>query len=91
MQWIWDAPKARRNLKDHGVSFEAAALVFDDPMFVSEPDPYPDEDRWRAIGRVHLSTLFVVHTLDDEGGGGRIISARKATRTERKRYDEGYS
>lgn len=91
MEWIWDADKARANQAKHGVSFEAAALVFDDPMRLSEPDPHPDEDRWRVIGRVNLSTLFVVHTEADEEGRGRIISARKATPSERKRYDDGYS
>ena len=65
-------------------------LVFDDPMLVSLPDPHPDGDRWRVIGRASLATLFVVHTIFDEGGG-RIISARRATPSERKRYDDCYS
>jgi uncharacterized protein len=88
--WIWDDDKARSNLEKHGVSFEAAVLVFDDPMLFCEPDPHPYEERWRVIGRAWMTTLFVVHTIFDEGGG-RIISARRATPNERKRYDDGYS
>ena len=88
--WLWDADKARANLEKHGVPFEAATLVFDDPMLLSEPDPHPDRDRWRVIGRAWVTTLFVVHTIFDEGGG-RIISARRATPSERRRYDDGYS
>jgi uncharacterized DUF497 family protein len=91
MNWIWDEEKARANLEKHGVSFEAAVEVFNDPMLLSEPDQHPDEDRWRAIGKVWVTTLFVVHTIFDEDGGGRIISARRATPNERKRYDDGYS
>jgi uncharacterized protein len=89
--WVWEAEKAKRNLAKHGVAFDAASLVFDDPMLISEPDPHPDEDRWRVIGRVRLATLFVVHTVVEPDGTGRIISARRATASERKRYDASYS
>lgn len=91
MEFTWDADKARRNFAKHGVSFEAASLVFDDPMIVSEPDPHPDGDRWRSIGRAHLSVLFVVHTMIESDGRIRIISARRATPSERKRYEDGHS
>jgi uncharacterized protein len=90
-EWAWDADKARANLAKHGISFETAVLVFDDPMLVSEPDPHPDDDRWRAIGRVTHQTLFVVHTVIDGDGLPRIVSARRATAMERKRYDASYS
>jgi uncharacterized protein len=89
--WAWDAEKAQANFEKHGVSFETAALVFDDPMLVSEPDPHPDDDRWRVIGRIVHQTLFVVHTVIEDNGLPRIISARRATAIERKRYDAGYS
>lgn len=88
--WVWDADKARMNVAKHGVTFETASLVFDDPMLINEPDPHPDEDRWRVIGRVRMTTLFVVHTVIEPDGTGRIISARRATASERKRYDAGY-
>jgi uncharacterized protein len=90
-EWTWDVEKARANFEKHGVSFETAVLVFDDPMLVSEPDPHPHDDRWRVIGRVVHQTLFVVHTVIEDDGLPRIISARRATATERKRYDAGYS
>ncbi len=89
--WAWDSAKARRNWKEHGVAFEAAVFVFDDPMLIGEPDPHPDGDRWRVIGRVRMTTFFVVHTVIEPDGTGRIISARRATASERKRYDSGYS
>jgi uncharacterized protein len=89
--WIWDATKARVNFDKHGVDFDVAVRVFDDPMLISEPDPHPDQDRWRVIGRVRMTTLFVVHTVIEPDGTGRIISARRATASERKRYDAGYS
>jgi uncharacterized protein len=89
--WVWDAEKARRNFEKHGVRFEAAVHVFDDPLLLSEPDPHLDENRWRVIGRVRMTTLFVVHTVVEPDGTGRIISARRATASERKRYDTGYS
>jgi uncharacterized DUF497 family protein len=89
--WVWEAEKAQRNLAKHDVSFETASLVFDDSMLISEPDPHPDEDRWRVIGRVRMTTLFVVHTVFEPDGTGRIISARRAKASERKRYDAGYS
>ena len=91
MHWTWDSAKAAANLEKHGVSFEAAALVFDDPMQISMPDPHPDGDRWRTIGRVHLSTLFVVHTQIEDDGTGRIITARKATPSERRAYERSFS
>ena len=96
MRWVWDEAKNRSNRRDHKVSFEIAELVFDDPLAVTLPDPYQDEERWRTIGSPSTSSdvvLFVVHTWPeaDETGDevGRIISARKATRLERKAYEEG--
>jgi uncharacterized protein len=87
--WTWDENKAVTNLSKHGVSFEMAVQVFDDPFHLTQPDPHPDEDRWRTIGQPFPDRpllLFVVHTEDD-GDGGRIISARKATSQERKAYE----
>jgi len=96
LRWLWDEEKNRSNRRDHKVSFEIAELVFEDPLAVTLPDPYQDEERWRTIGSPSMSSdvvLFVVHTWPeaDETGEevGRIISARKATRLERKAYEEG--
>ncbi|MEH6790237.1 BrnT family toxin [Parasphingorhabdus sp.] len=88
MKWRWDQRKAAANKSKHGVSFELAALVFDDPLHLSQLDSHPDENRWKTIGRVSTATLLVVHTYFDDESGGRIISARKATAFERKAYEE---
>ncbi len=92
MDWTWDPDKASANRFKHRVSFDTAALVFDDPLHVSKPDLHPDDDRWQTIGLVGPVMLLVVHTLpaSDEGEpAGRIISARKATVHERRAYEEG--
>jgi len=88
MEWIWDERKAATNLDNHDVFFEIAVLVFEDPWQLSEPDPHTDDDRWRTIGMVKATTLFVVHTVTEADGTGRIISARKATKTERRKYEQ---
>ncbi len=95
MRWTWDQAKNRANLQAHGLSFEAAVFVFDDPMSATREDPYPYEQRWRTIGMVGTQVVMVVHTwpdFDTETGEeiGRIISARKATRREREAYEEGH-
>ena len=93
MLFEWDEAKAAANLLKHGVTFDLAELVWRDPLHVIAPDRVIDgEQRWHAIGLVKAVTILVVaHTVrggeDDERI--RIISARRATRSERKRYDEG--
>jgi hypothetical protein len=93
LPWTWDPKKNRENIRKHHLSFETAQLVFDDPLALSVPDPYPDEERWRTIGAIGRVAVLVVHTspvLDPSTGEevGRIISARKATPRERKAYEE---
>ena len=92
MRWIWSDEKNRKNKIVHGVRFETAKLVFEDPLALTRLDPHPDGDRWQTVGRIAAATLFVVHTwpeFNDEGEVGRIISARKATSHERRAYEEG--
>src|SRR5580658_1629137 len=84
MPWIWNTEKNRTNKRDHGLSFETARLVFNDPLAVSRHDPHPDEDRWQTVGMVGSTILFVVHTTPEPNPTageptGRIISARKAS------------
>jgi uncharacterized DUF497 family protein len=92
VRWTWDPDKAAANRAKHGLAFETAVLVFDDPLHASKPDPHPDGDRWHTIGLVETVLLLVVHTWPEESGEdepvGRIISARKATVRERKAYEE---
>lgn len=86
MRFVWDPRKAARNLKKHGVSFEDASSAFDDPLGAYYPDRLHD-DRFVLIGYSrHQKLLFVVHA---EVGVEtiRIISARKATRHEKTRYE----
>jgi uncharacterized DUF497 family protein len=86
----WDLGKARSNLRDHRVAFEEAATVFLDPLAVTYPDPDHSDraDREITIGySAKRRLLFVSHRRT--GDRHRIISARKATRRERKQHEEG--
>ena len=90
MLFLWDPAKAEQNTKKHGVSFEMAQTVFEDPLHLSVLDAREHgEERWITIGRnAHLKTLVVVHTYASSDAGReiiRIISARKATRKEIKK------
>ena len=91
MDWRWDEQKSQLNKQKHGLRFETAQAVFDDPMCRSRLDFYPQEERWQTIGMIGPACVLVVHTLpagDDDEAIGRIISARRATRHERKEYEE---
>lgn len=90
MEFEWDADKAGRNVAKHGVEFAEAGTVFGDPLAVTfhDPDHSDDEDRFVTFGHSSALRLLVVsHT--DRGGAIRIISARVATRNERRIYEEG--
>ncbi|MBD2196288.1 MULTISPECIES: BrnT family toxin [Calothrix] len=90
MEFEWNPNKAALNVEKHGVSFQEAATVFNDPLSVTFPDPAHSigENRYIIIGMSRYRELLVVaHTDRDEKV--RIISARKATRQERKFYEEG--
>jgi len=88
----WDDAKAESNLRKHGVSFDLAVGVFDDPYAVAEQDRVEDgEPRWQTIGMVEgVVVLLVGHTVQEGESDEivRIITARKATRKERERYEE---
>jgi len=90
LNFEWDEEKAKTNLKNHRVSFDEATTVFSDPLSITIPDPDHSADEQRSIdigssdrGRI----LVVVYT--ERGTNIRIISCRKATPTERRRYEEG--
>ena len=89
MEFEWDADKAVRNFAKHGVSFEEAATVFCDPLAITyfDPDHSEDEDRFLTFGNSVDGHLLVVSHTDREDRT-RIISARRATRKERKAYEE---
>ena len=84
----WDPQKAKSNLKKHGVSFEEASTAFQDTLSLAIDDPLHsiDEERVVLIGMSNKNRLLVVvHT--ERGDNIRIISARKATKEERKNYE----
>jgi uncharacterized DUF497 family protein len=90
MQVTWDRHKAAANHKKHKVSFEEASTVLADPLAITGADPGHSvgETRWITFGLSNRWRLLAVaHT--DEGDIIRIISARVATRPERRLYEEG--
>lgn len=90
MKFEWDENKARANFSKHRVSFDEAKTVFDDPLYVEVYDPAHSlsEDRYLALGQSSQRRLLVVsHTRRE--GLVRFISARTATRRERRNYEEG--
>jgi uncharacterized DUF497 family protein len=85
----WDSRKARSNLAKHGVGFQEASTIFGDPLSLTVPDPEHSlsEERYITVGRAFSGKLFVVvHT--ERGDNIRIISARRASRRERKFYEK---
>jgi uncharacterized protein len=93
VRFEWDQKKNEANRRKHGVSFETAALVFEDSNRLLFVERVVDgEERWHTIGSVRDSFLFltVAHTYTEERAEPivRIISARRATRHERKLYAE---
>ena len=93
MRFEWDVAKSRDNRRKHGVSFETARLVFEDPNHLSIQDRFEaGEERWQTMGLVGaVALLLVAHTVADLDGEEviRIISARKATPSERRKDHEG--
>jgi uncharacterized DUF497 family protein len=90
MEFEWDDAKAEANEQKHGVSFTEAMTVFADPLALTayDPDHSSAEDRYITMGLSAAGRLLVVsHT--DRGERVRIISAREATRSERKDYEDG--
>jgi len=92
MQFNWDENKNKSNFVKHGINFETAKLIFDDPCALSTQEQYKDgEERWQTIGLINgIIIILVAHTFyeHDNIETIRIISARKATRQERKYYEK---
>ena len=89
MKFEWDEQKAKANLKKHKVSFEEAQTVFDDPLFLifADPDHSLEERRFVILGESNQTKLLVI-AFTERDLVTRLISARKATATERKNYEE---
>jgi hypothetical protein len=97
-RFVWDPAKNRENLRKHGVRFETASLIFEDPWILSRKDVSHDdaEERFNALGEISASVvLFVVYTWreqqEDEEEIIRLISARSASAQEKRSYEEARS
>lgn len=88
MKFEWDPKKAELNVKKHGLTFEEASAVFGDPLAATVPDPRhsSSETRFVTMGQSSANRLLVVAHVD-RGEQIRIISARLATRRERRSYE----
>jgi uncharacterized DUF497 family protein len=91
VRFDWDERKALTNRIKHGVTFDDAITTFDDPYALVAPDPRHSgagEERTWLIGESDSGVLVVVFTVREAGAVTRLISARRASRRERKRYEE---
>ena len=90
MEFEWDEDKAAANLAKHGVSFEEAGTVFDDPLYVDfyDTDHSAEEHRYIIIGESRQGRLLIV-SYTERADVTRLISAREVTRSEREAYEEG--
>jgi uncharacterized DUF497 family protein len=89
LNFEWDAKKAQSNVTKHHVTFEEATTVFADALSktIDDPDHSQTENRYIIVGQSHRERLLVVvHT--ERGDNIRIISARLASRRERRDYEE---
>jgi uncharacterized protein len=89
VQFEWDNKKNIKNKRKHGISFELASLIFHDSCLISMPDHRHNEERWQSIGQIDGVIIYVAHTIGEDENAEeiiRIISARKATPSEERRY-----
>jgi uncharacterized protein len=90
MKFEWNDNKAVGNLSKHGVSFDEAKTVFDDPLYVDfyDPEHSDDEVRYLIVGESNRGRLLIV-SYTERKDSIRVISAREVTRSEREAYEEG--
>lgn len=91
IRFEWDPVKAETNLSKHGITFTEAQTVFYDESAIlfDDPEHSDDENRLLIIGFSSQARLLIVcHCIRGKENAVRIISARKATRTERRQYSE---
>ena len=91
LTFVWDRKKAALNLKKHGISFEDASTVFDDPFEVTvcDADHGSEEHRFITLGQMANGRIIVLCYKEERVDLYRIISARDATSRERNAYEEG--
>jgi uncharacterized DUF497 family protein len=92
VMFTWDERKATANLRKHGVSFDEAATVFDDPLAAIFPDEDHSHEEAREIivGHSVLKRLMLVCFTERLEGTARIYSARRATKREQHAYEEHF-
>ena len=91
LRFVWDERKNVANTRKHGVTFAEAETVFldEEALLIADPDHPDDEDRFVLLGlSARLRSLVVCHCYREENSVVRIISARKADRQERTRYEQ---
>ena len=86
MDYEWDETKAQKNRRDHGIDFADAATVFEDDLALTALDDASVEERFVTLGMDAMGRLLVV-VYTWRGDCIRIISARKATKSERRHYE----
>jgi len=86
MRITWDPAKAAENLRQHRVDLAQAASVLDDPFAIRVEDPTHDEPRFLALGATFAGQILVVVYAYADNDTIRLISAREASRAERRRY-----
>ena len=88
MRYVWNPAKARTNQEKHGVSFEEAVTSFADPLgIIVDDDEHPE--RAIVIGTSWKDRILLTVFIEKSDDETRLISARTATRAERRRYEEG--
>lgn len=94
MRFEWDEEKEQLNIRKHGIDFDTASTIFEDPHQLTRPDwSESGDDRWQTLGTVEgaLLLLLVIHKVrfEDDEEFVRIISARRAEPFERRAYGNG--
>lgn len=90
LRFSWDPRKAAANVRKHGVSFDEASTAFADPLSITVPDPdhSDDETRFLLVGQSLRHRILVVIHAERSESDIRLISARPASRRERRIYEE---
>lgn len=89
MDFEWDNEKAKINWSKHGIHFDEAETIFEDPLYIDfyDPDHSDNEERYIIVGRSQQNRLLVV-SYTERDNKIRLISAREATRREQMTYEE---
>jgi uncharacterized DUF497 family protein len=92
VRWTWDPDPDQDtiNRREHRLPLSVGEVALADPLALSQPDAHPDGDRWDTICQAGGAVLLIVHSWPDaDDAPGRIVSVRKATRRERRIYEDG--